>query len=703
MLATAGMAALLAGCGAGGTSPETKNALDESSHCISCHEGIDSNTGKPAFRTPGTGLGVVTEWRLSAHNTNNGAGCSDCHDDGFTHTTIPASCSKCHTITGLSKNPTNNPDRDGKCAKCHDKINPRPGQSDGYTTAVAVPGILTATNTRFVHFSTGRRTSYVSSNNRLHCRNCHNPHDTSSGREQRKQWAESGHGNSRGLARVGIDAKTRGTDIPLDQNFDNRNYCVRCHTSTGFINFVKDDSFTNVNALPDIGADGLPDPNGFRSNFPWGFKTGAAYQSDQKPYVLNTNGTLSTTFRAYKDTSREATNCNVCHLDSRTSSSLLPNEGPRSYSGELRPVALATGVKIYYPYSSTGRGHSQSVTTVQFDTLGNSNLCLTCHSGRATGQTIKGTNTVYQNNLKLNFANNPSAPSIHDFAGGAVLLAEKSAFFFYTSSQKYNIAPAHRSINIDGNGPCISCHMPKVQSSQSGGLIHSHLFRPVTWTNDDINDKITNIISFSSVCSQCHTGTSADFVTTMNNLRRGFRMTVLILKGLRPSSSAWTTQNKNGGLDSSTTNPAIPGLIGPTYTNVNVGPTLGGFPAGAYTMGAQYNEGLFENEPSSYNHNPILVRQLLYDSIDWLKNGWFSATPFGSSPASVYNAINNFPIPAAGLKWNKANPVQGAIEGTNIPVKDYDIFLATERDLVFKYVCKNYVAGSGECKRPDGK
>ena len=104
---------LLTGCGAGGTTPETKNALHESTACISCHD--DAN-----WQTPGTGKSIVAEWKLSTHNTQNGAGCADCHDDGYMH---PASCSKCHSVGLLAKNPTNNPDRDGKCAKCHDKEN----------------------------------------------------------------------------------------------------------------------------------------------------------------------------------------------------------------------------------------------------------------------------------------------------------------------------------------------------------------------------------------------------------------------------------------------------------------------------------------------------------------------------------------------------------------------------------------------------
>jgi hypothetical protein len=671
-----------AGCGGGPTGGAgATNTLEASHSCITCHESKQSKS------PGGTGQLIVTEWKASTHNTSNplntskfGAGCTDCHGSGYLHDGVlgQESCAGCHSVGAQAVNPIKNPDRDGKCTKCHDKTNPRANVSDGYNL-VSVPGMAAGTTTRFVHFSTGLRTNYVSSNYKQYCRKCHNPHDTIFGREQREQWTESGHGSTRGLARIGLDAKTRGSRITLDQNIGNGNYCVRCHTSTGFINFVKDDKFTDINALPDIGPDGLPDPSGFRSNYP-------EYKTSSAGVITNSSNTV---FK-YKDSSREATNCDVCHLDNRV-------KDTSSYSGTLRKVAVNAGVKIYYPYSSSGTGHFKTVTTVQYDTLGSSNLCLTCHSGRATGQTVREPG--------MNYLNKPSTPSIHDFAGGAVLQGEKTAFLFYTSPLKYKTFPTHRSINTDGNGPCINCHMPRVPASQSNGTIHSHLFRPVNWTNDDLNDKITGIISYATVCSSCHFESAAEFTNKMNNLREGFRLSVLILQYLRPSSNNWTGQNSNGGL----------GASGPTYGN-NPVPALGGLPAGAYTMGASYNYGFLLNEPSSYNHSPILARQLIYDSIDWLKNG---SSNFGNDPASVYDAIKNVPIPTAtqntptgfpvgtypaGFLWNKKNPISGAIlgitSGPNVVDINYNIFnTEADREKAFSYICKDYVTGSNRCKR----
>jgi hypothetical protein len=332
------------------------------------------------------------------------------------------------------------------------------------------------------------------------------------------------------------------------------------------------------------------------------------------------------------------------------------------------------------------------VTPVLFDTLGNSNLCLTCHSGRATGKTIREPGLI----ASIAADKKPSAPSIHDFAGGAVLEAEKSAFLFYTSPARYKTYPAHRALNADGNGPCITCHMPRVPTSKtSGGLIHSHLFRPVNWVQGDLNQDITDIISNPTVCSGCHNGSIQPVLTPdlMNQqLRKGIRVSLLILARLLPTSSNWIGPNTN----------ITPNV---TYGTAPV-PRLGNLPAAVYTMGASYNYGFLLNEPSSYNHSPILARQLIYDSIDWLKNG---PDGFGTSPASVYAAIKNVPIPTGnpaatppvppGFLWSKVDVIFGEINGISTP-RNYAAYTTeADRNAAFVWLCKDYVDGSNVCNR----
>lgn len=655
-LTLAGMA-LLAGCGGGGGSPPgaAKNTLRESETCIGCHEGIN-------WQTPGTGQPVVTDWIKSSHTKSDGASCADCHGSDYLNTALhPVSCSKCHGVGGLTVTDfSHNPDRDARCSKCHALVNPRPGKPDGYTPLTA-NGVPVGSTTGFTHFSTGLRSNYVASNYKNNCRKCHNPHDTGFGREQREQWAESGHGNTRGLAPIGADFKLRGSRLPFNQNISG-NYCVRCHTSTGFINFVANNSFLDVRALPDIGANGQPDPNGFRSNFP-DYKV-----VSNVPYA--STDTLNTTPLSYRDKSREGTNCDVCHLDARTQDS-------SSYSGTLRDVAVGTGVPIWYPYSSTANIAFKTNIKVQFDDLGNSNLCLTCHSGRASGGLVRKSSDE-----GLDFSKKPTAPSVHDFNGGAVFQGNKSAFLYYTDPSKYTVS-AHRTINSNFNagqkGPCIGCHMPLIDATPPNiGKLHSHFFRPVTWTDDDINMDVKDPILSASVCSTCHAGASRVTPAYLNDLRKGYRVSVRILFALRPSSTNnWTGSNTN---------------VTPARTYPGNGPAaVGSYPAGVYTMGATFNYNLLNNEPSAYVHNPIFVRQIIYDSIDWYVNG---PTLFGTDPVNVYNNLNRVVNDAGiSIKWSKPNPISGAILGSP-PTTDYGIYnVGSDRIAALAYLCKNYVSG----------
>src|SRR5512133_2165614 len=365
---------LLAGCGGGPTGvSEPKNALSESQTCIACHD--VSHNGSAVARTPGTSKPVVTEWKASTHNTNNAASCPDCHGSGFQHTSTPGSCSGCHTVFGQSVNPLKNPDAMGRCSKCHDKTNPR-GFKMISPTPPAGGSIPAGSTTAYTHFSTGSHGVYVATNYKQNCRKCHNPHDTSFGKAQRKDWAQSSHGSTTTSFRTGLtDFKGRGSSISAEKNFGP--YCVRCHTSTGYVNYVTS-VFTDVNALPDI--------NSTRSNYPkYVFPRNPPF-----PYV-------------YEDKSRETINCNVCHNDTRDSD-------VSAYSGRARVVA-SPAVWFLYSGHAAGGPLVRARMQIKFDDLGASNNCVLCHGGREAGDIIK----VADRLGLFTYTIPPSGISPHDF------------------------------------------------------------------------------------------------------------------------------------------------------------------------------------------------------------------------------------------------------------------------------------------------
>lgn len=691
---------LLAGCGGGGGSdPDAaKNSLHESQTCIGCHE-------SSSWKTPGSGQPVVTEWTASKHNsTTNGASCQDCHGSGYLH---PASCSRCHTVGGSASNPLLNPDAGDKCSNCHAKVNPRLGKHDGFNPLTySDPLILSSSppTTAYTHFSTGKRANYVATAYKQNCRKCHNPHGTAFGREQRKQWAESGHGSTTTGARTNRDFKAQGSLATAENNYGGP-FCVRCHTTTGFINYVKS-NFADIQALPDS--------DGVRNNYPANARV------------------------TYLDKSREATNCDACHDDLRGGT----NSGAStesSYSGRVRKLSQ---VVSYYNFSSTGRSTEAGNTKTQryklpssvsyanlaasnyvapsgekwglrFSDFGLSNVCVACHSGREVGMMIKVVNVGNPEinsvkpgqSLPLDFTKAQAAVNPHDRAAASNLNGI-SGFEFYADSTKYANPPPpagrparHEKLGLapdyygdtdkKGNGPCITCHVANNSKS--------HLFLPV-----DKNDTV-----ISTACSGCHAAQPINITTQ----KEGFAAALKALRFVGFHLDSYSTDAALGtsydNLFQLTLNTVTKRTLGATYSGITVQPNAATFStghstskwsvfgrwllspnpagfgngtafvdyiipgsgnplnnnatdaitAGAYTMGASFNYTLLNNDPGAFAHNPTYVKRLLYDSIDWLDNGKMdgsvvnyltttldslAASSFAANPA-LYSVSNTAP------------------------------------------------------------
>lgn len=606
---------ILAGCGEKTVTAAGSTKLVQSEACFNnnCHQNAVS---------PGSGKNIPAEWKLSVHNTLNGAGCADCHDPEPGH---PDSCNRCHggTPSG-AQNSTNhvskNPDTDGKCRKCHGS-----SYTDNGIFNITTTDAIT-NDVKFLHFSSGNRANFVASNYVGNCRKCHNPHDTTSGRVQRQQWSRSGHGDTTSGVRTSRDFKASGSSLRADLNYGP--FCVRCHTSTGFINFVTS-NFTNVRALPDL--------DGVRNDYPTNIRP------------------------VYQDKTREVTNCDVCHSDGRLSDG-------SAYSGKLRNVPNAS---IFYNMSAhaTGGNLIRTSRNIVYDDLGNSNLCMSCHAGREVGEVIKDLEKQGLFSYAGNAPGRTITVSAHDLVTGANLQG-KSGFHFYTSAAKYVSNPSHKakSTLIGGaNGACIGCHMSNERS---------HYFLPVTWNDDNISNPITAVLSEPTVCIKCHDGSPAGGqrrdTNFMNTRRNGYRAAVLALKALLPP-----TPNPNNGSQWK------------TFGNYTVAGS-GNIRAAAYTMGANFNAGLFgvSNDPAGYTHNPTYSKQLIYDSIEWLvynnKNKGTASFRFvpGVSQADIFAAIKALPTSSF------------AFTASNV------IFATYTADDALSFICKGYVSGvSTTCDR----
>lgn len=186
---------VLAGCGS--SSKESGNqtgTFKASAACIECHA---VNKISPV-----TGAAIVGEWEKSAHNLNNGAACTDCH----TNSGHPGGGSIIKAVA------------DTQCGTCH---------------TVAKLGYP-----HFSPFANLTAAQYVSQTDAagVQCRQCHNPHNTTSLIQYNKDWAESGHGNVTFVS--GDDRSTSSVNSHYGWTIGARDACSKCHTTTGYKNFL---------------------------------------------------------------------------------------------------------------------------------------------------------------------------------------------------------------------------------------------------------------------------------------------------------------------------------------------------------------------------------------------------------------------------------------------------------------------------------
>jgi len=154
--------------------------------CLECHEN----------KLDITGQNLIANYKQSGHYTNSTTGCAACH--GAQHNDLTPAAS-------------------GRCFECHGSLGAK------HTSATA----LTAGDANAARYLNIGGTN---------CSACHEPHNPIKGvgQQERKDWAESAHGDVNGLGWVHYD-------------FTVRNDCNACHTAAGFVKAMGN-NWTNTTA-----------------------------------------------------------------------------------------------------------------------------------------------------------------------------------------------------------------------------------------------------------------------------------------------------------------------------------------------------------------------------------------------------------------------------------------------------------------------
>ena len=213
--------------------------------------------------------------------------------------------------------------------------------------------------------------------------------------------------------------------------------------------------------------------------------------------------------------------------------------------------------------------------------VGESNICMDCHSGRNNGLSITG---------KVGTADftNISFVAPHYLAAGGTLHG-KGGYNFPGQTYAFYSSSTHRTIGIGNSngtgtaGPCVVCHMTAPRK---------HLFQAISTASNGAIGGIT-----ASVCANCHGGSLS--VTQLTASKAAFANSLEVLKAMLAEKGFVYMANY------------------PYFMNTNWGYGQGG----ANTMGAAFNYVLLLKEPGAYAHNGDYTRKLIFDSIDYLYNG----------------------------------------------------------------------------------
>ncbi len=613
------------------------NGLSSDQACIDCHDYGNDGLGFENYyvSTGRSYLGIVNRPVV---------GCESCHGSGANHfaaggiTSVPgsAACGKCHDagvgqaadhatllpeenrvyedyLASPHGNSINTPhyvtgsttDVKGSCSRCHTDEGGRlykdmQGGHDALAAALAANPAVVNANSIQCHTChdahdpdqllqpavTGLSSEYQT------CINCHQDADGYHGENSAYSWSGFSVGvGTFNSGRIIYDTHLKDDNTTPEiegYNVDpsNSRVCRDCHNVHAVDNTINNDwadSAHGGHILSTIDTNGnasVTDTEG-AAWVHYDFK-GPSRQACQRCHTSTGFKNFSADPAAYDPANndfsyltgeqREMLYCWACHTDS---------------AGGLRDPGVFANVS---PYSEP------AARIAAVPDLSGSNICMSCHSARQSGQSAVKDKDFATEIAGMHFGNITS----HYLAAGGVMF--RTVGYEYAGMDYSNVVYfAHDKIGtaagtgIGENGPCVSCHMKNADG---------HKF--VNVTKDGSGD-VTAIPSWSQICSNCHVS-EANLVTTLNTLETGFDAAL----------SAITAQLATKGIYY---NPAS------GYPYVFSSPTVQHFGTAFTawpdmdTLGATYNLDMLSHLPGAYVHNNQYVRKLIYDSIDFLDDG----------------------------------------------------------------------------------
>jgi len=571
------------------------NPAPRSSVCGQCHsDDLDQNQSDYNHMTASPETDdIYSDYASSLHASSISAS----HYATGSTTDVKATCSKCHTDEGarLYKDVQTGHDGDGTPSN--------PGISTlipGSDPAVADATVIQCSTCHDAHSASSllRAASGSNSSEYQTCTNCHQVFRDGSGTDDSYHGKTSAYSWSGHVVNVGTFDATRTildthddddttTDIEgYVINYASNTACRDCHNPHSADKTINENWANSAHGgfilttLDATTGDALVTDSEGPAWVHYDFKSHPSRDACQRCHTSTGFKNLVTDPAGYDPANntfvatsneKEMLYCWACHTSS---------------VGDLRDPGAFSNVAPY----SVPAARISAVPDIN-----GSNLCMSCHSGRISGQQIHDADLV----TEIQGTNFGSWNSHYLAAGG--ILYRTIGYEFSTLDYSNVVGFAHEQIgttsdpNMGSNGPCVACHFK---------TDNSHTLEVVTGSLGSV----TAIDAYTKVCSNCHASEST-LVTTLNTDETGFSEALDEMDTLLQAQGIYYCAS---------------------YPYFKTAASCGG---GFYTswpdkdtIGSAFNLNLLKNIPGAYVHNKVYVQRLIYDSIDFLDNGAFDDT-----------------------------------------------------------------------------
>jgi hypothetical protein len=573
--------------------------------CLGCHETTRDITGQ----------NLLADFKQSGHYTNL-AWTANQKYTGVTGT----GCAGCHG----TKHDDTNPAASGRCFECHTTLG------------------LNHQNVKSTIAGEVNPARYLNANN-TNCSACHEPHNpiNGAGKDERKAWADSGHGDTTGLAWAHYD-------------FTIRDECNRCHTATGFVK-AESNGFTDTKATSTTVSSGkeVLACNACHSDNKFTMRTAGAftakYNGGNSPKTFPNVGTSNL--------------CIACHSAVEGGDAVALSTGDFSNKSFVNSHYMAAAATMYM--SNAFVNFTTQTTLVPTNT---ENIPVYTYSA------TKSYNTYNQ-------PDNLTVPS-YGIVGGTSSTHRKVGTPLIAGSETYlpkfesdGVTPGKA---IATNGPCVTCHMqgdnPVAGDTAENSNVPVPAFRPGKGHSLKIDQATAQ-----QVCLPCHGEQHLDggdgfgnakYTATVDlatlesamlepqkecfqnglNLLKQILVTKYMIK-YDPAVYPYFYDLQKTGTPAMMdwTRSAVAGLTDAAVAAFG-STTLTAIPAGGLTqaqakrlMGACFNLNLLTRDPAANVHARTFTQRLVYDALDFLDNNAMDFTALTSSRAlnpTIYHGTN---------------------------------------------------------------